>query len=100
MLGFFQPGASAAGETALIESGVDGDTVVMVTPIERARQIRLVSIQASKLFLGLPNFKQWPLANQAKKVLVDLSLGKMLTLNPWTPQDGAARPFAGAYAHK
>ena len=94
MLGFFQPGAYAAGETALIESGVDGDTVVMVTPIERARQIRLVSIQASKLFLGLPNFKQWPLANQAKKVLEDLSLGKMLTLNTNSQKESLVRPIA------
>lgn len=72
---------AAAGELALIQSVVDGDTVVMATPIGRAREIRLVGIQAPKLPLGRRNFKQWPLADRAKAALEKLSLGKRLSLS-------------------
>ena len=50
------------GPTATIASVVDGDTVVLKTPVLGASQIRLVGIQAPKLTLGRKNFPTWPLA--------------------------------------
>ncbi len=72
---------SAARETAVVRSVVDGDTVVMASPIGRAHEIRLVGIQAPKLPLGRPHFKKWPLADQAKAALEALSLGKKILLS-------------------
>jgi micrococcal nuclease len=56
---------------------VDGDTLLL----EDGRQVRLVGIQAPKLPLGRPNFRKWPLADEAKEALAALALGKTLTLS-------------------
>ena len=55
---------------------VDGDTLVLASGAE----VRLVGIQAPKLPLGRPNFKKWPLADEAKAALSELTLGKRLEL--------------------
>ncbi len=74
--------ASAAGE--LVEEGsarvvevIDGDTVVL----DSGDEVRLVGIQAPKLPLGRPNFPAWPLADRAKKVLAELSLGRRVGIS-------------------
>ena len=69
------------GPTATIASVVDGDTVVLKTPVLGASQIRLVGIQAPKLTLGRKNFPTWPLAAESKKALENLALGKTVTLS-------------------
>lgn len=76
---------AAAGASAgpLVKSGqgrvvdvVDGDTLFLDDGV----QVRLVGIQAPKLPLGRRNFKTWPLAEEAKKLLEELTLGRMVTL--------------------
>jgi len=56
---------------------VDGDTLIL----DDGRQVRLVGLQAPKLPLGRPNFKPWPLGEEAKSVLRELTLGKRLSLS-------------------
>jgi hypothetical protein len=70
---------------------VDGDTVVLTD----ARQVRLVGIQAPKLALGRTNFKDWPLADEAKRAVEDLVLDQdvRLYLAP-APQDRHGRVLA------
>lgn len=64
-----------AGTGAVVEI-VDGDTLVLAD----GRQVRLVGIQAPKLPLGRPGFKAWPLAEEAKAALAELSMGREVTL--------------------
>ncbi len=64
----------AAG--AEVVTVVDGDTLILAD----GREIRLVGIQAPKLPLGRKGFKTWPLAEEAKIVLEELTLGKTLSL--------------------
>lgn len=71
-------GVRAAETGALVASVVDGDTVVLDHPA--GEQVRLVGIQAPKLPLGRPGFRAWPLAEESKKALQDLVLGKRVTL--------------------
>ena len=61
----------------IVKSVVDGDTLVLAD----GREVRLVGIQAPKLPLGRRGFKAWPLAEDSKKALEKLSLGKRLTLS-------------------
>ena len=49
---------------------IDGDTVTL----ESGAQVRLVGIQAPKLSLGRPGFRDWPLAAEAKAGLQALVL--------------------------
>jgi micrococcal nuclease len=56
---------------------VDGDTLVLNT----GQQVRLVGLQAPKLPLGRKGFRAWPLGQQSKKTLKDLTLGRQLTLS-------------------
>ena len=60
-------GASAldVGGVARVVQVVDGDTVMLGTPVFGANQVRLVGIQAPKLPLGRDGFKKWPLADEA-----------------------------------
>jgi endonuclease YncB( thermonuclease family) len=51
---------------------VDGDTLVLDNDV----RVRLIGIQAPKLPLGREGFEAWPLANEAKQVLEQLTLGK------------------------
>lgn len=74
--------APAAAELVRAGSGVvsevvDGDTVIL----EDGREIRLVGIQAPKLPLGRPNFREWPLAREAKAALEGMVKGKRVTLS-------------------
>jgi endonuclease YncB( thermonuclease family) len=63
-------------ETEAVVEIVDGDTLVLAD----GRQVRLVGLQAPKLPLGRPGFKAWPLAEDAKAVLGELTLGRAVTL--------------------
>ena len=76
--------AGEAGAGALVKSGqgrvveiVDGDTLFLDDGV----QVRLVGIQAPKLPLGRRNFKAWPLADEAKRVLETLTLGRRVSLS-------------------
>ena len=55
---------------------VDGDTVFL----EDGTEIRLVGLQAPKLALGRPDFRDWPLADAARNRLSDLVLGRRVAL--------------------
>jgi len=73
------PGVAPAlevGPEAVVSEVVDGDTLVL----EDGSQVRLVGIQAPKLPLGRPDFRKWPLADEAKAALAELTLGKRVRL--------------------
>ena len=69
------------GETRVVAEVVDGDTLVLDRPVEGARQVRLVGLQAPKLPLGRAGFPIWPQAAQAKRALEKLVLGKTVKLS-------------------
>jgi micrococcal nuclease len=71
--------AGAPGMTASVS---DGDTLTLAD----GRRVRLVGIQAPKLPLGRPGFRAWPLAEESRAALVELSRGQRLT-----PHFGGAR---------
>ncbi len=71
--------AGTPGMTATIS---DGDTLSLAD----GRRVRLVGIQAPKLPLGRPGFLPWPLADESRTALVELSQGQRLT-----PHFGGAR---------
>lgn len=68
-------GLEPAGESTVTEV-VDGDTFVLAD----GRDVRLVGIQAPKLALGRPNFREWPLADEAKRALEEMTLGRQVRL--------------------
>ena len=68
------------GERVRVGAVIDGDTVVLERPVDGARQVRLVGIQAPKLPLGRPGFEAWPLAAEAKRVLGELVRGHTFEL--------------------
>ena len=74
------PDGLQAGADAIVASVVDGDTVVLKSPIDGAAQVRLVGLQAPKLPLGRKNFPVWPLAPQSKQALEDIALGRQVRL--------------------
>ena len=55
---------------------IDGDTL----RLENNMEVRLVGLQAPKIALGRKKFKPWPLGNEAKRALSDLTLNKPVTL--------------------
>lgn len=65
-----------AGGSATVASVVDGDTVVL----DDGRQVRLVGIQAPKLPLGRKGFVEWPLAEAARKAVIELIEGRTVRL--------------------
>ncbi len=67
--------------TGTVSGIVDGDTLFVAPALEDSGEIRLVGIQAPKLPLGRKNFKIWPLANEAKQALSDITRGKRLGLS-------------------
>lgn len=67
----------ARGASATVVEVIDGDTVVLDT----GGEVRLVGIQAPKLPLSRPNFKEWPLAREAKQELEKLVLDRRVTLS-------------------
>ena len=63
-------------ERAQVVEVIDGDTV----RLDDGREVRLVGIQAPKLPLGRTGFQAWPLADEAKRALADLALGRAVGL--------------------
>ena len=83
--------ASPAGETAKVTEVTDGDTLTLSSKTV----VRLVGIQAPKLPLDRPGFKEWPLARETRKALADMTLDRALTLHPGTrPTDRWGRTLA------
>ena len=83
--------ASPAGETAKVTEVTDGDTLTLSSKTV----VRLVGIQAPKLPLDRPGFKEWPLARESRKALADMTLDRALTLHPGTrPTDRWGRTLA------
>lgn len=70
-----------AGERRAVAEVVDGDTVVLEAPVEGAREVRLIGLQAPKLPLGRPGFPTWPLAAEAKQALEELVRDRTVTLS-------------------
>ena len=69
-------GALDIVERARVVDVIDGDRVVL----DDGREVRLVGLQAPKLPLGRTGFKAWPLAEEAKEALSDLTLGREVGL--------------------
>ncbi|MFQ5764179.1 MAG: thermonuclease family protein [Rhodospirillales bacterium] len=74
-----RPGPEAP--IAEVAEVIDGDTVVVSAPVMGATQIRLVGLQAPKLALGREGFRPWPLADDARRALANLVLGRRLALS-------------------
>jgi len=78
------PGLTATSAAADLRDGgegkvvkvVDGDTLVLAD----GRSVRLVGIQTPKLPLGRRHIKKQPFADQSKRALEALTLGKTLRL--------------------
>ncbi len=70
------PDGLMSDRTGIVSEIVDGDTVVL----EDGTEIRLVGLQAPKLALGRRDFRDWPLAEEARDRLADLVLGRRVTL--------------------
>ncbi|MFZ5929614.1 MAG: thermonuclease family protein [Pseudomonadota bacterium] len=73
--------APAATERAPEEQGVvrevtDGDTLTL----DNGVVVRLVGIQAPKLPLGRRGFKAWPLADEARTALLEMTQGRTVQL--------------------
>jgi endonuclease YncB( thermonuclease family) len=73
--------AAAPVKSATVVEVIDGDTVVLDPPVDDAREVRLVGIQAPKLPLDRPGFVAWPLAEEAKQALVSLLAKRMVRLS-------------------
>lgn len=71
-----QKGLEPGGSATVVEI-VDGDTLRLDT----GKQVRLVGLQAPKLPLGRANFKAWPLGEEAKSALAQMTSGKRLRLS-------------------
>jgi endonuclease YncB( thermonuclease family) len=70
-------GLTRAGAPGVVVEIIDGDTL----KLRDGREVRLVGLQAPKLPLGRRGFKAWPLAQEAKQALADLTLQKTVTLH-------------------
>src|SRR5690606_29020787 len=71
----FPPDLADGGSFTVVEV-VDGDTLVL----DDGREVRLVGIQAPKLPLGRTGFETWPLAEEARRALAELALGRTVRL--------------------
>ena len=71
------PHADEAVREGTVRAVIDGDTLTLQSGIE----VRLVGIQAPKLPLGRRGFRPWPLAEEAKSALAELTLGRRLLLS-------------------
>ena len=71
-----EPFAAETVRRGAVSGVIDGDTVVL----ESGAEVRLVGIQAPKLALGRPGFRNWPLAAEARKALEALVLGAPVKL--------------------
>jgi len=65
-----------AGEIGQLRSVLDGDTLYL----DSGLKVRLSAIQAPKLPLGRKGFKAWPLGEESKSALIDLTRGRTLQL--------------------
>ncbi len=65
-----------AGESGVVESIVDGDTLFL----ESGLKVRLSALQAPKLSLGREHVQDWPLSTNSKNTLSELALGKSVML--------------------
>jgi endonuclease YncB( thermonuclease family) len=64
------------GEVGGVKSVLDGDTLYL----DDGLKVRLAAIQAPKLPLGRKGFKAWPLGEESKAALTELTKGKSLQL--------------------
>lgn len=62
--------------TASVTEIIDGDTVIL----DDGREVRLIGLQAPKLALGREGFVEWPLAEEARRALAELTLGRAVSL--------------------
>jgi micrococcal nuclease len=74
------PDGLRPGPVVRVSDVVDADTVRLTAPADGAMEVRLVGIQGPKLPLGRPDFKPWPLAEEARAALSALVEGRDLTL--------------------
>lgn len=65
-----------AGEKGGVRSVLDGDTLYL----EDGLKVRLAAIQAPKLPLGRKGFEAWPLGEESKAALTELTKGRSLQL--------------------
>jgi len=65
-----------SGETGSVRSVLDGDTFYM----EDGLKVRLAGVQAPKLPLGRNGFEAWPLGEESKAALTELTEGQSLQL--------------------
>jgi len=65
-----------AGEIGQLRSVLDGDTLYL----NNGLKVRLSAIQAPKLPLGRKGFEAWPLGEESKAALIDLTDGQTLQL--------------------
>ena len=70
-------GTLEPGGSGIVKEVVDGDTLVLEGGVE----VRLVGIQAPKLPLGRRNFSTWPLADEARAALEEMTLGRRFRLS-------------------
>ncbi|MBC8337863.1 MAG: thermonuclease family protein [Rhodospirillales bacterium] len=73
------PGSASATDHAVARV-IDGDTLVLKSPLHGADQVRLVGLQAPKLPLGRKDYPTWPLAPESKRALEALTLGRRVRL--------------------
>ncbi len=64
------------GPGGVVVAIIDGDTVML----DNGLKVRLAGIQAPKLPLGRLQYQAWPLADEAKLALGELSLGKRVKI--------------------
>ncbi|MEN3976737.1 thermonuclease family protein [Emcibacter sp. SYSU 3D8] len=70
--------APRSSGTAKVAEVTDGDTLVLADKVV----VRLVGIQAPKLPLDRPHFKEWPLARESRRALERIVLDHTLTVRP------------------
>lgn len=64
------------GQISTVIEVVDGDTLLLAD----GSKVRMIGIQAPKLALGRNGFEDWPLADEAKQTLADITLGTEVRL--------------------
>ncbi len=84
--------------TAVVASVIDGDTFALNQAIGGATHVKLVGIQAPKLSIGRPEFRSWPLAEEARDTLAALILNQGVVLKFMGPRaDRHGRLLAQVY---
>lgn len=70
-------GELAPDSAAVVREVIDGDTLTLDT----GESVRLAGIQAPKLPMGRPDLAPWPLADEARDALGELTLGQRVRLS-------------------